>query len=237
MIKRVFEIDMEHCPNRGGELKIIAAILEQPVIEKIRTHLGLQARAPPGASPRPGATSGLTLPICDCSGDPMHRAAGVDCVRGFAGPMKAARRQGITRRRRPRKTTFRCALNGQRISATLKDRLKRVGRCVRGARGKEQWRVKTLCSHTHSVHAAALACLHRGLSAFHYMVAVAGGDSVRLTPYFTIGSEALSSAVVDAMRYRDACLMSNHDLIAAGSTLARAMKVAQEIESLCEGYL
>ena len=43
----MFEIDMEHCPNCGGELKIIAAILEQPVIEKILTHLGLQARAPP----------------------------------------------------------------------------------------------------------------------------------------------------------------------------------------------
>jgi len=31
-------------------LKIIAAILEQPVIEKILTYLGLQARAPPRAA-------------------------------------------------------------------------------------------------------------------------------------------------------------------------------------------
>jgi len=38
---------MAHCPNCGGQLKTIAAILEQPVIEKILTHLGLQARAPP----------------------------------------------------------------------------------------------------------------------------------------------------------------------------------------------
>lgn len=91
--------------------------------------------------------------------------------------------------------------------------------------------------HTHSVHATALACLRRGLPAFHYMVAVAGGDSVPLTPYFTFGSEALSNAVADAMRERDACLMSNHGLVAAGATLARAMKVAQEIESLCEVYL
>jgi len=91
--------------------------------------------------------------------------------------------------------------------------------------------------HTHSVHAAALACLRRGLPAFHYMVAVAGGDSVPLTPYFTFGSEALSNAVAVAMRDRDACLMSNHGLVAAGATLARAMKVAQEIESLCEVYL
>ena len=48
---------MEHCPNCGGELKIIAAILEQPVIEKILTHLGLQARAPPRAPPRAPARS------------------------------------------------------------------------------------------------------------------------------------------------------------------------------------
>ena len=52
LLKRVFELDLEHCPNCGGELKIIAAILEQPVIEKILTHLGLQARAPPRASAR-----------------------------------------------------------------------------------------------------------------------------------------------------------------------------------------
>ena len=37
---------MEHCPNCGGELKTIGANLEQPVIEKILTHLGLQVRAP-----------------------------------------------------------------------------------------------------------------------------------------------------------------------------------------------
>ena len=52
LLKRVFEFDLEHCPNCGGELKIVAAILEQPVIEKILTHLGLQARAPPRAPAR-----------------------------------------------------------------------------------------------------------------------------------------------------------------------------------------
>ncbi len=43
LLKRVFDLDLEHGPNCGGELKIIAAILEAPVIEKILTHLGLQA--------------------------------------------------------------------------------------------------------------------------------------------------------------------------------------------------
>jgi uncharacterized protein with PIN domain len=52
LLKRVVEIDLEHCPNCGGELKIIAAILEQPVIERILTHLGLQARAPPRSPAR-----------------------------------------------------------------------------------------------------------------------------------------------------------------------------------------
>ena len=48
LLKRVFDIDMQHCPNCGaGELKIIAAILERPVIEKILSHLGLAAQPPP----------------------------------------------------------------------------------------------------------------------------------------------------------------------------------------------
>ena len=38
---------MEHDPGFGCKLKIIAAILEQLVIEEILTHLGLWARAPP----------------------------------------------------------------------------------------------------------------------------------------------------------------------------------------------
>ena len=50
--KQVFDLDLEHCPHCGGELRIIAAILEAPVIEKILRHLGLQARAPPRSSAR-----------------------------------------------------------------------------------------------------------------------------------------------------------------------------------------
>ena len=52
LLKRVFDLELEHCPNCGGELRIMAAILEQPVIEKILMHLGLQARAPPRAPAR-----------------------------------------------------------------------------------------------------------------------------------------------------------------------------------------
>jgi L-fuculose-phosphate aldolase len=91
--------------------------------------------------------------------------------------------------------------------------------------------------HTHSVNATALACLQRELPAFHYMVAVAGGDSVPCTAYHTFGSVALSQAVTLALTARDACLMAHHGLVAAGATLAAAMKVSIEVEALCEIYL
>jgi L-fuculose-phosphate aldolase len=91
--------------------------------------------------------------------------------------------------------------------------------------------------HTHSTYAAALACLRRELPPFHYMIAVAGGDTVPCVPYHLFGTETLSNAVAGAMKDRDACLMANHGLVAAGATLAKAMKVVQEIESLCQVYL
>ncbi len=91
--------------------------------------------------------------------------------------------------------------------------------------------------HTHSVNATALACLDRPLPAFHYMVAVAGGDNVPLVPYATFGTEALSQGVATAMKQRNACLLAHHGLVAAGATLAQAMKVLMEVEALCEVYL
>jgi hypothetical protein len=52
LLKRVFDIEIEHCPNCGGGLKIIAAIEDPPVIDKILRHLGLPTRAPPRAPAR-----------------------------------------------------------------------------------------------------------------------------------------------------------------------------------------
>jgi L-fuculose-phosphate aldolase len=91
--------------------------------------------------------------------------------------------------------------------------------------------------HTHSVNATALACLQRELPPFHYMVAVCGAASVPCTPYHPFGSAALSAAAAEALGDRNACLLGQHGLVVAGGTLAQAMKIAIEIEALCEVYL
>ena len=74
LLKRVFQIDLGHCPNCGGQRKIIAAILEAPVIERLLTHLGLQARAPPRALARE------VLSKQPDEGGPAPRAAGRGCA-------------------------------------------------------------------------------------------------------------------------------------------------------------
>ena len=49
LLKRVFDIDIEHCPHFGGRLKLIAAIEEPAAIACILTPLGLAAQPPPRA--------------------------------------------------------------------------------------------------------------------------------------------------------------------------------------------
>ena len=76
LLKRVFEIDMEHCPNCGGQLKINAATPEQPVIEKTLTHLGLQAdcghRSAPARGPVPQDGLALASASAACKGCCRH---------------------------------------------------------------------------------------------------------------------------------------------------------------------
>jgi L-fuculose-phosphate aldolase len=91
--------------------------------------------------------------------------------------------------------------------------------------------------HTHSTHATALACQRRSLPAFHYMVAITGAASVPCVPYHTFGTEALSGAVVDGLCDGHACLLAHHGLVTCGATIATALKIALEVESLCESYL
>lgn len=90
--------------------------------------------------------------------------------------------------------------------------------------------------HTHSRHATALACTGRGIPAFHYMVAVAGGADIRCASYHTFGSQELSDAAVAAIDGRNACLLANHGVIALGADLSAALTLAGEVENLAAQY-
>jgi len=90
--------------------------------------------------------------------------------------------------------------------------------------------------HTHSPFATALACLGRGIPAFHYMVAAAGGNDIRCTDYATFGSQELSDQALVALHERRACLLDRHGVIAMGTGLDKALALAVEVENLAEAY-
>lgn len=90
--------------------------------------------------------------------------------------------------------------------------------------------------HTHSIYATALACLRRDIPAFHYMIGVTGGATLRVSDYAEFGTQALSDTMLKALEGRSACLLANHGQIAFGNDLAKALWRAGEIEHLCHQY-
>ncbi|HZP93545.1 MAG TPA: L-fuculose-phosphate aldolase [Burkholderiales bacterium] len=90
--------------------------------------------------------------------------------------------------------------------------------------------------HTHASFATTLACLGKDVPSFHYMIAVAGGNSIRCAPYATFGTQALSDRTLEALEGRKACLLANHGMIAIGESLDQALALAVEVEALCEQY-
>jgi L-fuculose-phosphate aldolase len=90
--------------------------------------------------------------------------------------------------------------------------------------------------HAHSPYATALACAHREIPAFHYMVAVAGGKTIPCAPYAAFGTQALSDNVLAALENRHACLLANHGMVAVGPSLEAALQLAKEVEELARQY-
>lgn len=90
--------------------------------------------------------------------------------------------------------------------------------------------------HAHSTFATTLACLGRDIPPFHYMIAAAGGKTIRCAPYATFGTQELSVHAIAAMEERKACLLANHGLLVAEASLERALALAVEVENLCEQY-
>jgi L-fuculose-phosphate aldolase len=91
--------------------------------------------------------------------------------------------------------------------------------------------------HAHSLYCTTLACLERPIPAFHYMVAMAGGDSIRCAPYATFGTQALSDTVIEALRDRSAALLGHHGMICFAGDLDRVLALAVEVENLARIYL
>ncbi len=90
--------------------------------------------------------------------------------------------------------------------------------------------------HTHSRFATVMACVQREIPPFHYMIAMAGGETIRCTPYAIFGSQELSDLALKALEGRKACLLGNHGMIALGRDLPEALAITIEVESICEQY-
>ena len=91
--------------------------------------------------------------------------------------------------------------------------------------------------HTHSIYASTVSLFGNELPPFHYMIAVAGGDSVRCAPYAMFGTQELSDNIINALIDRKACLIANHGLVAIGDNLKEALQIAEEIEHLSQLYI
>lgn len=90
--------------------------------------------------------------------------------------------------------------------------------------------------HAHPPFSTALACLGREIPSFHYLVAAAGGDSIRCARYATFGTPGLAETVLEALEDRRACLMANHGMAALGGSPAAALELAELVETLAEAY-
>lgn len=90
--------------------------------------------------------------------------------------------------------------------------------------------------HAHPTYCTAFAMCRKELPAVHYMIAAAGGATIRCGDYATFGTEELSQHAIAALKDRMCCLLANHGMIATGTDLGKAMWLAVELETLCRQY-
>ncbi len=91
--------------------------------------------------------------------------------------------------------------------------------------------------HAHSTCATAVSTHQKNIPAFHYMVAVAGGEDIKCSKYSTFGTKNLSRNIIKALKNRTACLIANHGQVAFGKNLEKTFELAQEIENICHQYI
>ncbi len=120
------------------------------------------------------------------------------------------------------------------------------GRVKRGGKPSTEWRMHAgildarpgihAVLHAHAPFCTALACLGVEIPAFHYMVAVAGGHSIRCAPYAPFGTPELAALALEALDGRCACLLANHGMLALGESPSAALELAVEVEFLAGAY-
>jgi len=91
--------------------------------------------------------------------------------------------------------------------------------------------------HSHSTNATALSVHKKSIPAFHYMVALAGGNDIKCANYATYGTRKLSVNILKALKNRKACLISNHGQIAYDDNLSKAFELAEEVYNLSLQYI
>lgn len=90
--------------------------------------------------------------------------------------------------------------------------------------------------HTHSLFCTSVSCLRRPIPAIHYMIVLAGSDEIPCADYATFGTAELAASVVRALGRGRACLMANHGMVALGDSLAAALRLAADVETLAAQY-
>jgi L-fuculose-phosphate aldolase len=89
--------------------------------------------------------------------------------------------------------------------------------------------------HTHSPFATTFAAARRPVPAVHYVLAplvAPGGDTLRVAPYATFGTQELARHAVATLGADNACLLANHGAVAVGGSLASALGRAERVEEL-----
>lgn len=90
--------------------------------------------------------------------------------------------------------------------------------------------------HAHPIYCTAFAICRMEIPAAHYMIAAAGGPTIRCARYESFGTSELSAAALEALEGMACVLLANHGLIAAGADLETALWLAEETETLAKQY-
>lgn len=90
--------------------------------------------------------------------------------------------------------------------------------------------------HTHSPYATALSISRKDIPAVHEMIGISGGRSILCAEFAASGTQELSANAIVALRDRTCCLLANHGVVATGSSVASALRIAEGVEVLAKLY-